>query len=897
VAVIFEIAWLVLVNAALQLPLTQTLVNGIRPDKFHVSWEKAWTWYPARVHITGAFANGQSRSQQWQLEAPSITASISLLPLILKRVWIDDVVARDVDYRQRPRLRPDRDYSDVTGYFPEIEGWDMTEAVTGPRKRRNWRIAVDDIHVSGNHQYWIHNLRGKGWGTIAADLGYDTRDRSFSLDAWQVDLQLDAPILNGDNEIFRRGSIRGSLGFSPFVPSEHKDISLLGFLIVDAELDVDMNSLAFVNLFTLDYEGVAVDGQGKVGGRLRLDRGVAVPGTALKIDAENLQVRMLDHEIQGIGRVNLTLGPETGNQLDLGFEFLDLQVKQGENTEPFMTGQRLQLNIGGDGKLLRDPGEINESRRIAFQMDRLAVSDLSSLQRYLPEKWPIELHGGNGYLRGAAWLTPTALGFDLRLDSDRAEIGFQNYRFETDLEAALKLDNPSVLTRSTRVGGSYIRLSQAQLENEGLQDEKPWGAYLEIEDGHFSLLHDSDVIGNDNVIDLFQVLAESETQELLGDSSARLRLQAEVSSLAWIGVLLGHEYNTDVSGDSTIGGQLALEAGLPAAGTLIAIRSDKLAVRFLDYLGRGSGLITFRADEGRTGEDWSLGIELSEAAMSRLDEPEPFLQDVAMSLDAVMEDMALDREERDYSLAYAVGSARVTDMSTFNSLLPADSPVQFTSGTADLTADIVLHPESAEGWLKLHSKAVQARVDDQSVTGDISANLSLSGGTPAEMKFDIRGSVFELTGLRVSGENSQFDQEDWSARIELTRGETDLGEPRRMNLEARLVMSDSRPFVAMFRNQDGWRPDFLSDMITVKDIEGTGQVLMNGERLVIPYSRAVSDHIEIGAKGEIVGDVGEGILYLRYKRAEALLEIHNGRKRVDLFRPRQKFDDYRVAPP
>ena len=36
-----ELVYLLLVNGALQLQLTQDLVNKIRPEKFYVTWEQA----------------------------------------------------------------------------------------------------------------------------------------------------------------------------------------------------------------------------------------------------------------------------------------------------------------------------------------------------------------------------------------------------------------------------------------------------------------------------------------------------------------------------------------------------------------------------------------------------------------------------------------------------------------------------------------------------------------------------------------------------------------------------------------------------------------------------------------------------------------------------------------
>ena len=91
--------------------------------------------------------------------------------------------------------------------------------------------------------------------------------------------------------------------------------------------------------------------------------------------------------------------------------------------------------------------------------------------------------------------------------------------------------------------------------------------------------------------------------------------------------------------------------------------------------------------------------------------------------------------------------------------------------------------------------------------------------------------------------------------------DTILTDPPQMDLEAQLHMSDSRPIVAMFQNQEGWRPDFLSRLMTVEDIAGTARVAMANERVVIPHAQATSENIEVEAKGVISresGAVGDG---------------------------------------
>ena len=75
-----ELVYLILVNGLLQLQLTQDLVNKIRPEKFYVTWEQAWSWYPFRFHAEGIFANGQARTQQWEVTATAASGTRAARP-------------------------------------------------------------------------------------------------------------------------------------------------------------------------------------------------------------------------------------------------------------------------------------------------------------------------------------------------------------------------------------------------------------------------------------------------------------------------------------------------------------------------------------------------------------------------------------------------------------------------------------------------------------------------------------------------------------------------------------------------------------------------------------------------------------------------------------------------
>ena len=894
--VIAQVAYLILLNLALQVPLTQVLINAIKPEKFHVSWENAWTWYPFRVHAVGVAANGQSRSQQWQFSAPSAAASISILPLVLKRVWISNVVISDIDYKQRPRLKPDKDYQDLIPFFPSIEGRDVVQADTTPRKKkRPWRMAIDRIRVSGSHSYWIMQFKGKARGDFQADLTFETAGGPFSLSNNQLDLTLDTLYVSGSNEVFKRGVVKGEMGFTPFVPKDNKGINLLKFLTLDADINIDVHSLAFINLFTRNFNQMTIDGSGQLDGHFAMEQGQILGGTDISIDADQLQVNIMGHDIQGRGAVDLDSDAESASGLQLTVQYEDLQVIHQGDKSPLLTGENLTLQMSGPGALFQATRTQDKNRKMSLVVEGLKAPDLALFGHYLPEKWPLQLYGGEGRLQGMVSLSSDAVDIDLSITSEKADIGVRQYRFDTNLDTALKLKNTSISSSDTSIAGSYIKLDHARLAEQGGSGAPPWNASFVITAGSFGLFEGDQKQGEDKLSNLLQLVGKSDSRELLGNLHGFMAFESYASSLAWIGILLNDRYLPSVAGKGELNGVVKLAAGLPAPGTDIEILSDSLAVDVLDYTSSGSGKITLRVDEGNPGQDWFLQVVLSDADLMRQNETQAYIQNVDLNLTAIIENMSRDKNERNSSLSFKILSANVTDMSVFSSYLPADSPLRFTNGAAALAADILLQKDDARGWVNLESTDLELSVVEQSISADLSANIKLVGGVPAEMKFDISGSQLSLTGVRVIGDNQQFDQPDWSANFKLLHGETTWKKPLKLNAEAIINIADSRPVVAMFDNKRE-SPEWVQELLTIEDIEGTVTVAIADQKIVIPLAHALSDKVEVGAKGSISDTRRDGVVYARYKKLDAVIKIADGKKNIDLIRARQKYEDYVTVP-
>jgi len=293
-ALVAGLAYVIMFNLVLQLPVTRTLINQIKPDKFYITWESAWTWYPFRFHFRNASGNGQSRSQQWEFEVQTVSVSIDVLPLIFKRVKIDHVRLSDARYYQRPRLKPEIDYSGLIPFYPPIIGREITSADTTPKNAmRPWHVDIEDIRLDGQYDYWVHRFRGQAHGTLRARLDAVSRGGLFSITIPQIELEFDRHFSGESRELFTHGVISGDLAFAPFIPRENKGRQVLRYLLINADLGIDMNSLDLIDPFTRKFKNLQITGTGLIDGHLHMEEGKVLAGTDLSVDAENLNVSLL----------------------------------------------------------------------------------------------------------------------------------------------------------------------------------------------------------------------------------------------------------------------------------------------------------------------------------------------------------------------------------------------------------------------------------------------------------------------------------------------------------------------------------------------------------------------------------------------------------------------------
>jgi hypothetical protein len=885
--VALELVYLAFGNLALRLPLTQTLLNGLRPDKFEVTWEEAWTFYPFRVHVRGLAANGQSRRQQWQLEMRQGSASMSLLPLAFRHVSLHDVVGEDVLYFQRPRLRPDNDYADTRDFFPPIGNRVLNDAEPLPTGKRPWTVRVANASFLGRHTVWVYQLRAVMEGELQGDFHYRTRGGPFSLRDGRVDLVTDDVVVNGDRHAFEEIVVRGDVEFSEFVPRENKGVDALSFLTMEAELSAAVNSLAFLDVYLRHLDGMRLDGRGLVSGQVNIDRGALRAGTQLDVIAPTLSLEMLDHSASGSGTVQLDVDTDTPGMLDVLVEFSELIARRLGDDRPLLVGSGLLVDASGDADVLSTAAKVRSAQRLAVSIPAVRVPDLALFQHYLPDHLGLRLHGGEGVLRGHGVIDVSSLDVDLKLDADDADIAIDDYRFQSDVDVALLARTHAAAPEGIDVSGSYIRLFDARLANKHDDASDAWRAHIAVDQGRFSFPGRAKALDGRGM----RLVQEHDLAELLAIADGELQLNGSVSDLAWLNQLMKNGYRVQITGSGDLQALLLLQGGWPAAGTEATVISDGLAVEILDYVAEGRGSVKLGLDEGGRRPDANIDVRLNEASFKRQNEERAFISHVELQLQAVARGLSYNGPTEDLTLRLYLPTARITDMSVYNLYLPEGFPLRLLSGQADLAADIELEPMKASGYVTLKTNSLRSRLDQQELSGDLTVNIHVADGEPRNMEFDISGSVLSLDNIKIAGDTESQGQPDWNARVEFTRANTVWRRPVRIVAEADLEMKDSTPIVAVlsnYRQKNGW----IEKLLTVGPIKGEARMNMQRNQLVFPYAFANSDQIDVGAKGLIDEQTREGVIFARYRKLKGLLKIRDGKRNFDVIGARKSFDAY-----
>ena len=140
--------------------------------------------------------------------------------LLEGEVRVHDLDIRDIRLRLRPRPIPGTAGTDSAGlaeYFPTIRSRDPAAPAETPSEEEgdSLHLAIDDFHVAGSHEFWVHQARGHVSGDLRGSFSLDTGTGRIGLSGGELNLALTELDIGSDRDVTGDARIRGRIDVPP----------------------------------------------------------------------------------------------------------------------------------------------------------------------------------------------------------------------------------------------------------------------------------------------------------------------------------------------------------------------------------------------------------------------------------------------------------------------------------------------------------------------------------------------------------------------------------------------------------------------------------------------------------------------------------------------------------
>ena len=917
--------YLIPVNLFLNLPAAQVWLNSLQPDALALTWERAWSWYPLRVEMRGLAADGQTAVEQWQVDAGSAGASVSLVPLLRGQIRIHDLDLNDVrvHLRPRPKLKPGRDDLALTPFYPVIRHRDPNAVAAPPPPAGGPLVlAVENLRLTGETQAWIGHIRATLTGTLGGSFSLDTGTGQVGLANAALDLRLAALAIGPDQDLLRDAAVRGRIEVQPFVMTALNGLDALRLLMINAEVDLPAERLHALN-HLLHLDGLTLDGSGRLHGRLHLEHGDLRGDTDLVLDADRLRTGIGRFGFAGHGTVELRVDPQDEQDLVVRFATVEVQLAedvagsrsdrkpatpvQGEPApaavQPLYRGQDVSLTLH-----LAAPDRKQDVTRLIVAIPEFTVPDLSVYQRFLPPQAGLAFHGGQGRLSGRAELSRDTLLLDLALTAAGADLAYHEQRLRANLDLRLRIAGqpsagesraPNHRTKRRAkptvvldLSGTRLSLDNARLSLPDQAEPRPWQAALTIAEGHFQLPLTGANLAQGAMLSLAERSAHHGVAAILLEmDDARLRARLDAPQLNWIAALIHHPMGLALRGSGAVDVDLRMTDGLLGADSALAVKTQDLGIDLLDHSATGAGEVTLKVEQGGRHPLLALDARLADARLGPADAQRPELEQARFELAVRARNPDAHGRGAITTIDLRVPTARVKDMSVYNPYLPPQSPLRFVAGEADVSADLSLAPNQVKGQAILNGQRLRMQVAGEDITTDLRLDVLVRDGDVGKRRFNIAGSALRLHRVQVTGNAQTHQQPDWHALVQAERAQVQWSRPLTLELAADIMVADSRPFVAVLDQQRG-KHDWIDQLLTVKDLAGRVELAIDQAGTRLPHLLLGSRELEVGVKGRATAAGPEGVVYARFHNLAGLLAQQGETRHFDVIDARRRFDAY-----
>jgi hypothetical protein len=470
-----ELGWLVVAHVFLNTPIASMTINR-RPERWTVTWERAWTPYPGRVYAKGVVYEHSIGRVHVVVRAENASVTVPIRPLFDRRFVLEGIVAD----RARAALKR----------LPAQPSKPPAAPKPAPAKPRKpgWFIEILNARVDSIDEFAYESVAMSGGtssasGSFVKQLGgnMELRDTELTWKNAKVDIAGDSRSTKSLNLAFRGG-------MEPFSTRVDRGFAALKHLSGSLDVEGRIISLAPLQAF---FEGTGwlngLNGAGDISAHLLIDKGRLSPDSRLLVHADNLAISFMDFDARGSGRVGFTRDFTAGGDMTHVELVLD-EFRFGRGNERRVLAQGKDLAVKIDALNFR-LGAPAEEVSAVIDLPDSEVPDVAVLGEWLPESLGLKLDKGRARL--SVHLESTGIGKPangtFRVVGNGLSGRFRDLDFSVDMDTRMKISGSRWNELNVAVDGTTVKFFNGDIRGEGVPVEPGWWMTLGFSNGQASL--------------------------------------------------------------------------------------------------------------------------------------------------------------------------------------------------------------------------------------------------------------------------------------------------------------------------------------------------------------------------------------------------------------------------
>jgi hypothetical protein len=307
-----ELIYLIAANIVLQTGLVRKAAESAQGLK--IAYGTAYSLLPGRMSVRELLLRFEDYNVQFQLTISRAEFDLSLHELVLRKFHVLGLRAKDVVFLFRHKVQSIENNEPRLAAFPRIEGYEdpplyrgkPPPAVSDEAARELWEIHVEDI-VAIATELWLleHRFRGR-----AEARGAFLLRPARWVEVTPGTIQLASGSLTaGVHRVAE--SVKGSVSCSVpgFDVRSAPGMQVFRHLSARADLQLSGGALDFVNLYTEPQFGLSLTGSQRSEAHVRLEGGVLMPETLVRMHADAGRISFGPVELAG--QLSATLERDT----------------------------------------------------------------------------------------------------------------------------------------------------------------------------------------------------------------------------------------------------------------------------------------------------------------------------------------------------------------------------------------------------------------------------------------------------------------------------------------------------------------------------------------------------------------------------------------------------------